>query len=240
MKDQHHDPASPCHRTHPGRLRARTRHSRRRDNRDCNPSEGPIQSLPRLGGLRINGSQPIFASPGRSATRRASGHAERLVHKLSPTRPADIKAQERCRTLIWNFYRDLKAYRDNPSPKRAKALRLRFDRVFTARTGYEPLDQLLVRLHGRKAELLKVLERPEVPIHTNGSENDIRAWVTKRNISGGTVSDIGKAARQATLGLAKTCAKLGISFYQFLGDRFDVPGAPSVPSLPALVRMAHA
>ena len=167
-------------------------------------------------------------------------HAERLVHKLSPTRPADINAQERRRTLIWNFYRDLKVYRDNPNPKRAKALGLRFDRIFTARTGYEPLDQLLLRLHGRKAELLKVLERPEIPTHTNGSENAIRAWVTKRKISGGTVSDVGKAARQATLGLAKTCAKLGISFYQFLGDRFVVPGAPSVPSLPTLVRMAHA
>lgn len=81
-------------------------------------------------------------------------HAERLVRKLSPTRPADIKAQERRRTLIWNFYRDLKVYTDNPNPKRAKALGLRFDRIFTARTGYEPLDQLLLRLHGRKAELL--------------------------------------------------------------------------------------
>jgi hypothetical protein len=97
-----------------------------------------------------------------------------------------------------------------------------------------------LRLHGRKAELLKVLERPEIPTHTNGSENAIRAWVTKRKISGGTVSDVGKAARQATLGLAKTCAKLGVSFYQFLGDRLAVPGAPSVPSLPTLVRMANA
>jgi len=167
-------------------------------------------------------------------------HAERLVHKLSPTRPADIKAQARRRTLIWNFYRDLKIYRENPNPKRAKALGLRFDRIFTAKTGYEPLDQLLLRLHGRKAELLKVLERPEIPTHTNGSENAIRAWVTKRKISGGTVSNDGKAARQATLGLAKTCAKLGVSFYRYLGDRLAVPGAPSVPRLPTLVRMARA
>jgi hypothetical protein len=42
------------------------------------------------------------------------------------------------------------------------------------------------------------------------------------------------------LGLAKTCAKLGVSFYQFLGDRLAVPGAPSVPSLPTLIRMATA
>jgi hypothetical protein len=95
-------------------------------------------------------------------------------------------------------------------------------------------------LHGRKAELLKVLERPEIPTHTNGSENAIRAWGTKRKISGGTVSADGKTARQATLGLAKTCAKLGVSSYRYLGDRLAVPGAPSVPSLPTLVRMAHA
>ncbi len=29
---------------------------------------------------------------------------------------------------------------------------------------------------------------PAIPLHTNGSENDIRSWVTKRKISGGTVS----------------------------------------------------
>ena len=42
------------------------------------------------------------------------------------------------------------------------------------------------------------------------------------------------------LGLMKTCAKLGISFYRFLGDRFAVYGAPHVPSLPQLVRLAPA
>ena len=30
-----------------------------------------------------------------------------------------------------------------------------------------------------------VLDRPEIPLHTNGSENDIRCQVTKRKISGG-------------------------------------------------------
>ena len=36
--------------------------------------------------------------------------------------------------------------------------------------------------------VLRVLERPEIPLNTNASENDIRAFVTKRKISGGTVS----------------------------------------------------
>ncbi|MDO9641070.1 MAG: transposase [Pseudotabrizicola sp.] len=52
----------------------------------------------------------------------------------------------------------------------------RFDDLFTQPTRYKDLDQLLARLHRRKAELLKVLERPEIPLHTNASENDLRAW----------------------------------------------------------------
>ena len=54
-----------------------------------------------------------------------------------------------------------------------------------------------------------VLDRPEIPLHTNGSENDIRCHVTRRKISGGTRSDAGRDCRDAFLGLAKTCAKLG-------------------------------
>jgi hypothetical protein len=35
-----------------------------------------------------------------------------------------------------------------------------------------------------------VLERPEIPLHTNGSENDIRCQVTRRKVSAGTRSDL--------------------------------------------------
>jgi hypothetical protein len=42
--------------------------------------------------------------------------------------------------------------------------------------------------------LLRVLDRPEIPLNTNASENDIRVIVTKRKISGGTVSHKGRDA----------------------------------------------
>jgi hypothetical protein len=61
----------------------------------------------------------------------------------------------------------------------------RVDWVFTI-TGMRTLDRLLARLHANKAELLMVLERPEIPLHTNGSENDIRCQVTRRKVSAGT------------------------------------------------------
>jgi hypothetical protein len=167
-------------------------------------------------------------------------HAERLVHALVPATAEQRRAVEVTRSLIWWLYADLKAWKRAPCPRRAAALRARFDRIFTRRTGYVVLDRLLARLHRRKAELLRVLERPEIPLHTNGSENDIRACVTKRRVSGGTVSEAGRTARDVLLGLMKTCRKLGVSFYRYLGDRLCVPGAEPIPPLPDLVRQAAA
>ncbi len=165
-------------------------------------------------------------------------HAERLVHKLVPATPEQRRAVELVRTLIWWLYADLKAWKRDPCPRRAAALRARFDRIFKRKTDYVTLDRLLARLHRRKHELLRVLQHPEIPLHTNGSENDIRACVTKRKISGGTMSTQGRTARGVLLGLMKTCGKLKVSFYRYLGDRLHVPGAVSIPPLPDLVRQA--
>ena len=145
-------------------------------------------------------------------------------------------AQQRIRDLIWRFYDELKAYRAKPAARRRSILCARFDRIFGLRTGFVMLDRLLKRLHANKAELLMVLDRPEIPLNTNGSENDIRCYVTKRNVSGGTQSDTGRDCRDAFLGLMKTCAKLGIAFWDYLGARLTIPTQPAIPDLPDLVR----
>jgi hypothetical protein len=163
-------------------------------------------------------------------------HTERLVHKLETFTDQQRAAQQRVRALIWWFYADLKDYRSSPTPCRRDQLRARFDYIFCLHTGFATLDRLLKRLHANKAELLMVLEHPEIPLHTNGSENDIRCQVTKRHVSGGTRSDIGRDCRDALLGLAKTCRKLGIAFWDYLGARLGVCGGPSVPQLPDLIR----
>jgi hypothetical protein len=163
-------------------------------------------------------------------------HAERLVHKLDSFTDRHRAAQQRMRKLIWNFYADLKVYRANPKRGRRLALRARFDRIFRRRTGFATLDRLLARLWANKAALLMVLERPEIPLHTNGSENDIRCQVIRRKISAGTRSDAGRDCRDAFLGLAKTCAKQGIAFWNYLGSRLNVQGQPAIPPLPNLVR----
>jgi Transposase IS66 family len=163
-------------------------------------------------------------------------HAERLVHKLDTFTDKQRAAQVRVRSLIWAYYASLKAYRLKPSPRRAVALRARFDRIFLRRTGFVTLDRLLKRLHANKAELLMVLDWPETPLHTNGSENDIRCYVTRRKVSAGTRSDVGRDCRDAFLGLAKTCDKLRVALWDYLGSRLKVAGHIVVQPLDQYVR----
>ncbi len=163
-------------------------------------------------------------------------HAERLVHKLDTFTDLHRAIQQFVRDQIWWYYADLKAYRAGPTTRRRGELRARFERIFCRRTGFATLDRLLGRRHANKPELLMVLDRPEIPLHTNGSERDIRAHVIKRKISGGTRSDAGRDCRDAFLGLMHTSAKLGVAFWDYLGDRIGIAGQAKVPALADLIR----
>jgi hypothetical protein len=71
------------------------------------------------------------------------------------------------------------------------------------------------------------------------SENDLRACVIKRKISGGTMSADGRLARDVLLGLLKTCRKLDLSFFAYLGDQLGLNGdQPRIPPLTVLVARA--
>ena len=69
----------------------------------------------------------------------------------------------------------------------------------------------------------------DVPLRNQRLENDIRACVTKRKVSGGTMSTAGAQRATPCFGLMKTCRKPGVSFFRYLGDRLRVPGAAAVP-----------
>jgi Transposase IS66 family len=163
-------------------------------------------------------------------------HAERHLRRLVCVTEEQQRLVDLQRQLVWWFYADLKLYKDDPSPARRAALRARFDRVFGRVTGFAELDAVVARLRANKAELLMVLDRPEIPLHSNGAENAIRCLVTKRKISGETRSEAGKQARDTFLSLLKTCTKLAVSFWDYLGARLKIPEASAVPWLPDLVR----
>ena len=93
---------------------------------------------------------------------------------------------------------------------------------------------MLTGFRDRKAELLAVLDCPQLPLHNNEAESDIREYVTRRKISGGTRSEAGRRARDTFVGLKKTCRKLGISFWHFLVSRLRGDG--QIPPLPEVIR----
>jgi hypothetical protein len=167
-------------------------------------------------------------------------HAERHLRRAACATAEQQRLVDLQRQLVWWFYRDLKLYKEEPDPARRAALKQRFGRIFGRVTGFAELDEAVARLRANRAELLVVLDRPEIPLHTNGSENGIRGFVTKRKISGETRSAAGKRARDTFLSLLKTCAKLGLSFWDYLGARLKIPEADAVPWLPDLIRQRAA
>ena len=125
-------------------------------------------------------------------------HAERLINKLIPLTEMQRLAIETVQDKIWQLYQDLKAYKTLTAVEQQKQkaeLEAKFDQIFTTDTKFETLNQVLGRLWRRKTELLKVLDRPDLPLHNNASEQDIREFVTKRKISGGTRSNEGRRCR---------------------------------------------
>jgi hypothetical protein len=163
-------------------------------------------------------------------------HAERHVARLIPLAPQQQRAYDQTRDAIWRYYQDLKAYREQPTPRRRQRLERRFDQLFLSRTGWEELNQALRTIHQKKAELLLVLEHPELPLHNNLSENDIRQFAKMRKISGSTRSDDGRRCRDTFLSLKTTCRKLHVSFWQFLQDR--IRGLNTILPLPDVMRRA--
>jgi hypothetical protein len=162
-------------------------------------------------------------------------HAERPLARVVPYNEAHRVAIEQVRQQIWDLYRNLKAYRAQPNPAAKATLEAHFDALVGQKTNYPAsISQVLKEMREHKADLLCVLERPEVPLHNNGMESDIRGYVKVRKISGGTRSAAGRQARDTFSSLKKTCRKLGVNFWAYLKDRIRELG--KVPWIPDLIR----
>jgi hypothetical protein len=160
-------------------------------------------------------------------------HAERPLARMVPHNDAHRVVIEQVRDQIWQFYKDLKAYRQQPDAAQKPVLEARFDVLANQKTGYPNIDAVLKEMLAHKADLLRVLERPEVPLHNNASESDIREYVKKRKISGGTRSTSGRRCRDTFASLKKTCRKLGVNFWNYLQDR--VRGLANIQRLTDLI-----
>jgi uncharacterized coiled-coil protein SlyX len=164
-------------------------------------------------------------------------HAERQIQRINCATPEQQTKVDRTRTRVWALYRALKAYKRNPDPNHKRRLSAWFDRIFNRKTGFGALDAVLDALFDIKAELLLVLDRPDIPLHTNISEGDIRCRVEERKISGCTRGEEGKRCNDTFGSISKTLRKHAIPFLHYLRDRLGLPG-PKVPPLVDIIRKA--
>jgi len=160
-------------------------------------------------------------------------HAERIFAKLIGFSDEQRTALEHIRSKIWELYRELRAYKKMPTAATRSELEKRFDDLCATRTCFASLNHALARMALNKGELLLVLKRPNLDLHNNLSEGDIREYVKRRKISGGTRSDEGRRCRDTFASVKKTCRKLGVSFWAYLTDR--LLSQNSIPALPALI-----
>ena len=160
-------------------------------------------------------------------------HEGRHYKKLSPWVAAHRKALDDFLTDFWDFYDELRAYRNCPTPAERVRLSAAFDTLCSTTTDYWALNERIAKTRAKKAALLLVLEHPEIPLHNNPAELGARQRVRKRDVSFGPRTAEGAQAWDTFMSLADTARKLGVSFYHFIHDR--VTGANQFPALADII-----
>lgn len=161
-------------------------------------------------------------------------HEERHYRKLIALDEQTLQAIEQVRKELWELYRGLQEFKIAPSEHLKLVLEQKFDALFLNKKTISPtLNHQLAKTYAKKEELLRVLIRPETPLHNNGTETDAREMVVKRKVSGGTRSDEGRKCRDTFISLKKTCSKLGITFLSYLEDRIN--GFYEIPDLAQVI-----
>ena len=161
-------------------------------------------------------------------------HDGRNYKKLRPIVPYHREKLEAFLDIYWDFYGELCKFRINPDSEVAEQLSIKFDKLFSTKTGYEQLDERIAKTKEKKEQLLKVLVLPEVPLHNNAAELAARAKVRKRDVSLQTITEEGTKANDTFMTIVQTAKKLGVSAYQYICDR--VGGTFEMPSLAQLIR----
>jgi len=160
-------------------------------------------------------------------------HDGRHYKKLTPCIPYHRQLLTDFRQRYWDFYQQLRTYRERPTTVDRMRLNNEFDTLFATVTGYDDLDARIAKTRAKKAALLLVLEHPEIPLHNNPAELAVRKQVRRRKISFGTRSPEGTQAWDTFATLAATTKKLDVSFFAYIFDR--VSHAYALPSLAELI-----
>lgn len=186
------------------------------------------------------GRQKLFVSDDGSPNGESCGckgkqlcwvHEIRHYKKLFPFLNPYRQLQQETLTRWSNFYHLAKHYAQSPPEKMQKKkeqIRKLFDQITQQVTGYDLLDKQLRLTRKKKDRLLLFLDHPELPIHNNQCEQDLRQFVIIRKISGGTKSFRGDKSLARHLSVIQTAQKQGLDVYQTLHELLTGQLAPAV------------
>lgn len=145
-------------------------------------------------------------------------HMERPLRKLKVSTSEAENELEQVRGAIWNLYDKVKeAARTQTGKEEVHKL---YDQLVAMRSVSPGINEVIAAFAKYREEMLTALDHPGLPLHNNDSEGDIRGVAKRRNISGSTKSEEGRAFRDGLMTLKQTCARLGISFMGYLKSWF--------------------
>ena len=120
-------------------------------------------------------------------------HMERPLRKLKVTSRKAEKELAQVREAIWTLYDKVKeASRTQSNKEEVQDL---YDELISMRSISPEENKVIASFAENREEMLKALDHPGLPLHNNDSERDIRGVAKRRNISGSTKSEEGKAFR---------------------------------------------
>ena len=166
-------------------------------------------------------------------------HEGRHYKKLEPKSAYMQHILAGFREEFWEYYRALQRYQLAPDPLAAQALRAKFEQIFGTTnaprlTEYKDLNERLALTAEKSAELLLVLDYPQIPLHNNETELGVRMRVRKRDVSFGPRSEEGRLAWDNVMTVVETGHKLGVSVRDYIYDR--ITGAYQKVSLGQLIK----
>jgi hypothetical protein len=158
-------------------------------------------------------------------------HEIRHYQKLFPFFNSHQELQKNILTQWKGFYHLAKHYNESPpeiQEAKKREIQAMFDKITSQITGYDLLDKQLRLTRKKKERLLLFLDHPELPIHNNQCEQDIRQFVIIRKISGETKSVRGDRSIERHLSIIQTAQKQGLDVFQTLNGLLTGTLSPTI------------
>jgi hypothetical protein len=151
---------------------------------------------------------------------------ERPLRKLEVATPEAEHELGQVRGAIWHLYARLKEAALTQAGK--EEVHHLYDELVAMRSISPGINAVTASFASYREEMLKALDHPGLPLHNNDSERDIRGVAKRRNMSGTTKSEEGKAFRDGLMTLKQTCAsalsrlkfRIGLSLWGYLTGWF--------------------